>query len=209
MKQTNVNRMEEPTCCKCCSLIYGAVAIIVLHFIFGIWVFVHKIWPVGINNILCVIIGIGALLTKKKRCAFISGIMLFIGAIIFFIFSILILTFVVDIENVPEGDNGSYKTSMAIIFIIWAIFKAYWSYFWFKIAKFFEQEKQAVELVVDVQNPNYRKSDEHSQQDQRYEQAPHVPSYTKVLEKDSCYVKPQTVDNAENKKTSINEIHYV
>ena len=40
------------------------------------------------------------------------------------------------IENLPQGDEDSYTTAMAMLFIIWAIIKVYWGYFWIQIAKY-------------------------------------------------------------------------
>ena len=81
----------RPTCCRCCTLKFGAITLIVLHYIVGIWVFLHKCWLGGANNFLFGIFSTIALRTQKKRWAVTSVIILFIGAIIYFVLAILLL----------------------------------------------------------------------------------------------------------------------
>jgi len=167
MMQTNANRMKEPRCCGCYRLTNGAVAIIMVHFMFWIFgilgifqiPFVFCIWIMPIVDILFVFCGIIALCTKSKCLAVISSVLLFTGAFGFCILAIL--------------STSRPKCTIGCIF--WAILKMYWGNVWIRIADYFQEVTQ-VELVIRSQNPNHAAMHQgcakYNQQFPRYGNAP-------------------------------------
>jgi len=163
MRANAHKRKEPPTCCGCCTMKFGAVALIIFHFIAAILAFYD--WISVIVNAFIFISAWSAFCTKTKCWATICAVFLFINAM----YCVILATMVImsDDAMLDTSDEESFYSlgyvTVIVLLILYALLKLYWVHVWIKIGKYFEQENQT-ELVISNRKTALQKRSRQSRQ---------------------------------------------